>query len=226
MEYEIKYAFKPENDLYIRNHLEFLCKKDQQYYQNTIHSLYFDSASFKLAMEKASSDYLKTKVRVRWYTSKQTNESHSPRFLEIKAKIGSKRRKVRFKLPAEFDNLDQSGPNQNQTAYLMHKIQEISEDKATFDLEPAIYVSYDRSRYYEPYSNSRISLDTAIRCQGISNYSAVRNRQIWLDEWVLEAKGSEQHLPTILRGTLNGYVQKAAFSKYYESYKLLNFYEQ
>jgi len=226
-EYEVKYVFLPADKAYIKKQLNVLCKKDTEFAGNVVHSLYFDTLGWDLAMEKASSDYLKTKVRVRWYSSFKDAKDTSVRVLEIKNKIGSKRKKLRVELGAEFAELDRTGSTAEQTTHLNRLIQDVCPELLKINLVPSIYVTYFRHRFYEPFSNSRISLDTSINCKGLSNaYFNLSGRQFQLDKSVLEVKGPERNVPIILQNPLAGYLQKDAFSKYYESVKLIKSYQQ
>jgi SPX domain protein involved in polyphosphate accumulation len=227
MEYEVKYVFWPSNRDYIKKQLDVLCKQDAEFAGNVVHSLYFDTLGWDFAMDKASSDYLKTKIRVRWYTSFDGTKGRSVRVLEVKNKIGSKRKKLRMELGDEFSELDHSGPTVAQTMRLNRLLQEVSPEQLKFNLVPALYVTYRRHRFYEPFSDSRISLDTSIKCKGLANvYSNLSGRQFNLDKSVLEVKGAERNMPTILQNPLAGYVKKDAFSKYYESFQLIKSYNQ
>ena len=76
-------------------HLERVCATDGQYSANIISSIYFDTVNHDFAMEKAASDYLKTKIRVRWYADSEGSGEIGKCFLEVKRKIGSTRLKQR-----------------------------------------------------------------------------------------------------------------------------------
>lgn len=227
MEYEQKYIFPPEYTPYIQRQLATLCLPDSQYAKNTIHSLYFDTHAWDYAMDKASSDYLKTKVRIRWYDSAADRSQNHQAFLEIKGKTGTKRSKQRIEISvAVLDQLlaYRKASDSSAISSVLDDILRLNPELPT-DLRPSMHIWYDRHRFYDGFSNSRISLDTAIYCQAIAK-DLGNHLDETLPHYVLEVKGHHHHLPRILRPSVSPLVQKAAFSKYYESYKLLAYYEQ
>ncbi len=182
-------------------------------------------------MGKAASDYLKTKLRIRWYTpadSTDTALKPSGRFLEVKHKIGSTRQKHRLSLSEQFETFNAKQPSltSKQREELRHALQQIEPALLAMQLDPSLTVSYQRQRYYDPFSQTRIALDSNIVCQSASRQLTMANSRIKLDKAVLETKGTQRRLPTCLRGAGLAMIEKTAFSKYYESYKLLSHYEQ
>lgn len=226
MEYEVKYTFDEWRTPYIAEQLRVYCTGDRQYKKNRIHSVYFDSSNWDLVADKASSDYLKTKMRVRWYSDPENRMADSVRFLEVKNKIGTQRLKVRRQLPDSFNDFDHCNISSEQISYLNRASREIAPELTEAQLEPALYVSYERERFFEGYSGSRLSLDSAITCQAISTSLNSCRFPHALEEAVLEVKGTKHSLPLALRTPFSGLIKKAAFSKYYESYKLLSSYDQ
>ncbi|NNK13512.1 MAG: VTC domain-containing protein [Desulfobacterales bacterium] len=226
MEYEIKYTFAEWRAPYIAAQLSVYCTEDSHYRKNRIHSVYFDSSNWDFAADKASSDYLKTKMRVRWYSDPDNRVADSVRFLEVKNKIGTKRSKVRIQLPDHFNDFNHDNLSSEQITYLNRASREIAPELTESLLEPALYVSYERKRFFEGHSSSRLSLDTAITCQAISTSLNYCRFPLALDEAVLEVKGTSHSLPLALRTPFSGLITKNAFSKYYESYKLLSTYDQ
>ena len=226
MEYEVKYTFAQWRAPYIAAQLSVYCTGDSHYRKNRINSVYFDSSNWDFAADKASSDYLKTKIRVRWYSDPENRVADSVRFLEVKSKIGTQRSKVRVQLPDSFNDFDHHNFTSEQITYLNRASRKIAPELTDSLLEPALYVSYERERFFEGYSNSRLSLDTAITCQAISTSLNSSHIPLALAEAVLEVKGTNRFLPLALRTPFSGLITKTAFSKYYESYKLLSSYDQ
>jgi hypothetical protein len=226
MEYETKYTFAEWRAPYIAAQLSVYCTVDSHYRKNRIHSVYFDSSNWDFASEKASSDYLKTKMRVRWYSDPDNRVADSVRFLEVKNKIGTQRLKVRIQLPDSFNDFDHYNLSSEQITYLNRAVREIAPELTESLLEPALYVSYERERFFEGHSSSRLSLDAAITCQAISTSLNSCRFSLALEEAVLEVKGTSHFLPLALRTPFSGLITKTAFSKNYESYKLLSSYYQ
>ena len=72
---------------------------DAEYPNNMIHSLYYDTPDYALLQQKQASEYLKAKIRVRWYSDPRTGEVSDAAFLEIKAKEGVRSHKIRTPWP-------------------------------------------------------------------------------------------------------------------------------
>lgn len=226
MEYELKFVYKACHTDYVRQQLKQLCNEDSNYSQNIVNSLYFDTQDWAFSMDKASSDYLKTKVRVRWYSSKFGQQVTGPRFLEIKRKMGSRRSKNRLQLCKDFDNFDFDQLTGAQLKKLSELTGQLEPSLQHLALAPAILVSYHRHRFNEPYSDSRISLDTLIRGRAVSKAVGSGCHPVALKQSVLEVKGKQPNLPLVLRTPLSGLVTKTAFSKYFECFQQLSYYQQ
>lgn len=226
MEYEVKLACDNSHTEYINAQLTRACKVDSQYNTTYVNSIYFDTPDWHFAMDKAASDYLKTKVRVRWYSMETNRAQPSPRFLEIKHKIGSRRTKHRLRLPAEFDHFHADHFSAEHLNQIREKIVAMEPALQHFKLVPALYVSYHRRRFIEPFSNTRISLDSKICSRSLRRNCSIGQTPVKLEQSVVEVKGQESSLPFALRTPLSGLVQKEAFSKYYLSFEKLRHYRQ
>lgn len=224
-ERELKYSHDAHSADRVLRSLERLCRADGEYCYNKVSSIYFDTADWLLAMEKASSDYLKTKVRLRWYQTPGDDQC-SPCFLEIKRKIGSTRNKIR--VPLQFTGNDVydhlASPELHQQ--IRQALLEHAPELCGFEMIPQIQVSYLRHRYVEPFSNSRIALDSNIQASPIVQRQTLHTKSVLLDTSVLEVKGRHEDLPTLLRQLNASNFKKAAFSKYYECFVLLTDYRQ
>ena len=226
MEYEVKFACDRWQVDYIGRQLARHCLDDTEFDTPCINSIYFDTPDWRFAMDKASSDYLKTKIRVRWYSSLEDRAQAEPRFLEIKHKIGSRRRKHRLKLPELYYDFSADHYTSEQLLVITGRIAELEPSLAGVKLVPALYVSYHRRRFIEPYSDTRIALDSQIRGRAMAITSQMGKLPVELDQAVLEVKGQEEALPQALRHSLSGLVRKDAFSKYYRCVGKLRYYRQ
>ncbi len=213
MEYEVKFSCDAWQVDYIGAQLARRCLDDSQFDTNCINSIYFDTPDWRFAMDKASSDYLKTKVRVRWYSSLEHRTQSGPRFLEIKHKIGSRRKKHRVMLPETFNDFHANHYSPAQLNEIKARVAELEPSLAALNLVPALWVSYYRQRFIEPYSNTRIALDSQIRGRALAITSQMGRLPVELDQAVLEVKGQEESLPLALRNSLSSLVRKDAFSK-------------
>jgi len=212
----------------IQQGVESVCQADDSFQENQINSVYFDTHDWLFAMEKASSDFLKTKIRLRWYRSTRKEDANkaSPCFLEFKNKIGSKREKARIEMPFTGEQvLDSIQSNEVQDLIDSH-IQHHVPLFANHQISPKFIVQYKRNRYFEPFTRTRISLDREIQGHSVDNSAIFSASSTKLDDLVLEVKGDCEDLPVPLRRVGNGMLKKAAFSKYYECFKLLSGYDQ
>lgn len=226
MENEIKFIYDPVATPALLSYLRVVCRPDEQFRENIINSIYFDTRSHILAMEKAASDYLKTKIRIRWYEREYGEDSHSNCFLEFKWKVGSKRLKKRIPLDITSYELWKGLSNPKFLSEIRQQIVCNIPDYVGFDFLPQILVSYTRYRFHEPFSSTRISLDTGIQAKQVGPQAGGKAGRIFLDTSVIEVKGSHDELPNILKTVVGSQVKKAAFSKYYECYAVLNNYQQ
>jgi len=230
---ELKYVCSPWSDRLVLSSLESRCQWDSEYRSNHVNSIYFDTFNWAFADEKAASDYLKTKVRIRWYESGVSNsgdgvsdnDARSPCYLEIKRKIGSTRQKARLKLGISSAELKARLDSSSGIADVRQQITNLAPDLGNTELIPRIHVRYLRHRYTEPGSGARIAFDsditgTVVALAGAERFTAR------LQQSVLEVKGDEEDLPANLRFLHAPYLRKAAFSKYYECYCWLTRYEQ
>ena len=231
---ELKFVCSPCSDRRVISNLIGRCSPDEKYQTNQVNSIYFDTHNWIFADEKAASDYLKTKVRVRWYSDfsagylpQQIDEEENAGavFLEIKKKIGSTRDKVRKQLPLRASQLLAS-VNSIETAELIRsEIKKIDPELGCADLFPRILVQYRRRRFVDPLTRSRIAYDSNIRGYAIGR-APVERFSVFLMQSVLEVKGAEYELPMNLRFLNTVSFKKTAFSKYYECYCGLTGYHQ
>ena len=224
-ERELKYSHDAHSSDRVLRSLQRLCQADGDYHRNIINSIYFDTPTWLLAMEKAASDYLKTKVRLRWYET--PDDGHcSACFLEIKRKIGSRRQKIRLPLAFHGDQVEQQLATPEFHQHMKLILAEHAPELAGHDVAPKLLVRYLRHRYIEPFSDSRVALDSQITAQTVSFGHTLAAKRIQLDTAVLEVKGHHEDLPQLLRRLNASNLKKAAFSKYYECFILLTGYQQ
>lgn len=121
-----------------------------------VSSVYFDTPGLDSLAEKQASDYLKTKIRVRWYDGGGTA------FWEIKRRIGSRREKLRgdLGLPATTAaGLDLDDPRWLAVPAELRR----QGLPLVPDLRPSIEVRYRRRRFVDPATGARVALDDGIR---------------------------------------------------------------
>jgi hypothetical protein len=186
---------------------------DPEFAQGQVSSIYYDTSAFHLYAEKAHSDYIKTKARLRWYADLSCLDDATPVtcFFEVKRKVGSVRQKLRQQLTLACGDL--RDPWHSRTATDIAKLTRDLGFNPPGLLQPAAIVTYSRHRFVDYVSESRISLDVDIGCPASNPHLLPSYGRIMLDEAVLEVKGKHRELiPSLL--PMRHLFVKTAFSKY------------
>ena len=76
-----------------RRWLQMVCRPDPDFPEATVYTVYYDTPGLRCLHEKLNGDYLKSKVRLRWY--RVGERAGDTAFLEVKMRLGSRREKVR-----------------------------------------------------------------------------------------------------------------------------------
>jgi VTC domain len=214
LERELKFVLAASRALLARSLVEAVCPADPEYPAATLSTIYFDTPELRLLGEKVDSDYLKTKVRLRWYSPIGGGPDGQARaFLEIKSRIGDRRQKVRVQTPLTAAAL--TGAPFHHPA-----LDEVLELARPFGvpiparLLPVLLIRYDRYRYVEPFSSSRISIDTNISAPR-GYHRLVRDAApVRLQHAVLEVKGTGTDLPRVLHPLVRLGARRGSSSKY------------
>src|SRR5215470_13619678 len=97
--HEVKFIGASFAEPFVTSSLAALCAPDDQFPENVVHSIYFDSPDLASYAEKANGDYLKTKLRLRWYAERRERASEAggpwTAWLELKMRTGSRGAKRR-----------------------------------------------------------------------------------------------------------------------------------
>ncbi len=219
-EHETKYVLHNNRADILRRWLAQKCLPDPDYHEGKISSIYFDTKDFRMLGEKLSSDYLKTKVRLRWYSNIDSGEPFSATFLEIKNKIGSARVKIRDRL--DIDSKWVLSCQLHNPKYLVIN-RRVAELGAIFrqTLYPAFQINYCRSRFVEPLTGARLAVDGNIHVTRINRQMVNRENFAPLPEAVFELKSKYGTLPDWLHQVNALGCRKGSFSKYSACYAQL-----
>jgi len=209
-EHELKYLLSAGRADILRTALDRRCRPDPKFPAGTVASIYYDTPGLHSLREKVGSDYLKTKVRVRWYEG-ATGGGHA--FAEVKHRIGSRRNKVRKRTEIRGSWLARQRLTRSELATIP---QVLRDSDVTFrqPLLPMMVVRYQRLRYVEPFSGVRVSLDTAIAPGKVNPLFAAPRVARRIHVAVLEVKGPSRRLPPSLRWLNSFGCRQASFSKY------------
>jgi len=218
-EHETKFVFPNSRALIVRSWLSRKCIPDSEYAEGFVSSIYFDSRDFEFLGEKLNSFFLKTKIRLRWYSSFPDSVPFPATFLEMKRKVGSARMKKRIRMPFSTDWI-LSQPLENPAYLTINK--DLRENRILIGkmLHPVFQLNYRRTRYIDPLTGARLSVDSDIYVSRVNRFIVNDNAFIApLAEAVFEYKEKTGILPDWLHQVnVLGECKKGAFSKYSECY--------
>ena len=207
---ERKYVFHAGQAHMLGVWLSATLAPDPAFAVGQVSSLYFDTPQLHLYHEKRNSDFLKTKVRLRWYDRPASAVDPVTCYLEIKKKIGAIRSKERVEVPvpphvlrdrlftdpAILDAPGMADPSLRARA-----------------LVPLLVVQYQRSRFVDPITGARVALDTEICVRQANPQFLPHVHPVMLPLGVLETKGVDRQLPATLEA-LALHFRRETFSKY------------
>jgi hypothetical protein len=204
---ERKYVFPEPYGLMLVDWLSASLVADPAFSAGVVTSLYFDTPGLALYQQKRNSEYLKAKVRLRWYGS---GTGTVPCFVEIKRKIGGVREKVRVPVDFPAEALGARAFDHPEVCCApLHADPRLQ----GVPLVPMFLVQYRRRRFIDPITGVRVALDTAVRCLGANPAFLSRAEPVTIPCGVLETKGALRELPAIM-SPIAPYLRKDAFSKY------------
>ncbi len=215
-ERELKFALPQGRAPLVRSWLERICRPDPQFPAAFVWTIYYDTPALISLREKLNSDYLKRKIRVRWYSTLHGDVT-GPAFVEAKFRTGTRRSKVRQQLPfpaAEIAGMDLADRRLHMLPELLRRHGVLGHGA----WQPLMLVRYRRDRYIEPASRSRISLDSDISAAAVNAAMIPTGDLSPLGVAVLEAKGAGDELPRALHGLLGLGIRKRSFSKFLAVY--------
>ncbi len=215
--YELKYLLTGEQTAYLRQRLKGHMEVDE-YGKTSIASLYYDTPTYQLIRMSVENPLFKEKIRLRSYG---IATERSPVFLELKRKAYGivYKRRVETTIPLVHKFFSGEGdicaPGQ------------INREITTFRdyykaLVPACLIIYDRTAYFEPGGNLRLTIDEdpRYRTDHLTLTETMDGISLLDPGWtILEIKVQEA-MPLWLTEILStGNIRKGSFSKYGEAYR-------
>lgn len=221
-EHETKFVLRNNAAHIISKWLECRCRPDPEFPEGIISSIYYDTRNWQFLNEKINSDYLKTKIRLRWYSNIKTNKALTPSFLEAKYKIGSRRKKFRTKTLYSGKWLSQQDLQNPRLMKIMDILQK-NQILITGPVYPVFIISYKRKRFIDPVTYSRVCIDYDIHIPKVNTQMLPPVSTEYLQSAVFELKGRIIQLPEILHQLTALGCYKHSFSKYSACYqKIMN----
>lgn len=215
--YELKYILSPEQETFFRQRLEGHMKIDQ-FGLTSIASLYYDTPDYRLINASIEKPLFKEKLRLRSYGIATDS---SPVFLELKRKAYGivYKRRVQSTIPlvdkffAGEGDICAGGQINHEITYFRDFYR---------DLAPACLIIYDRTAFYEPNGDLRLTIDRnpRYRTQDLDLRISMDGISLLPEGYsILEIK-VQQSMPLWLTEILSeGKIYKNSFSKYGEAYK-------
>lgn len=156
--HETKFVFNNNISHLILQWLSCRCQPEPEFPAGIISSIYYDTKNWQFLREKINGDYLKTKVRIRWYSDIEDEEPGEYSYIEVKQKVGAIRKKIRMKT-------DISGKWVSQVDLHNEKLLDIPSFLRTKGvgiprhIYPVFQISYKRWRFVEPMTGARVCVD-------------------------------------------------------------------
>jgi hypothetical protein len=218
--FEIKYAMPASRAAAVAAWLDARCERDPHYPEGHVRSLYLDTPGLRYLTEKVEGDYLKTKLRLRWYAVSQFAPAAGSVWLEVKQRENVRRSKTRVRFAPQAADLDRADPGRVDAAPAIQMLRDQGFD-APESLRPTLALGYARSRWVEPITGAGVALDQAIQPMWFLGRSRPPTEALELRTAVVEFKGRTADLPAPLRGILRFGCRRTSFSKYYRCYARL-----
>lgn len=215
--YELKYRINAEQTEYLKQALTGHMEVDE-YGLTPIVSLYYDTPDMRLIRTSLEKPVYKEKIRLRSY-GKATEDSSV--YLELKRKYDGVvyKRRVATTIPDASRFFAGEAPVCPGT--------QIGREITCFrdrygELSPSCLIIYDRTAYYEPDGDLRLTIDSNPRCRfsDLSLTGPLEGRPLLnRGESILEIK-VQRAMPLWLTSILSeGKIYKSGFSKYGEAYR-------
>jgi len=217
VEFEVKYLLQSHAVDSVARFLHTRCKPDPSFQSSIISSIYFDDNELRSLSEKLNSDFLKRKVRLRWYRNTASGDHYKDVFLEVKDKRGAKRIKMRAPFDLTPDMLERE-ELANLQGLLRGRLPMPGHEAIVSHPQPVLEIRYRRERYIEPLSGCRVSLDQQIEVPRINRHLLPGASPARLQTALVEIKGDQADLPSPLRPLIGLGARKASFSKYLAGY--------
>lgn len=195
--------------------LAHCCPSDRQYPRSVVHSIYYDTADLEHFEDSEQGSRRRKKVRIRWYDGACESAGEMAVFLELKSKNGYAGSKQRKKHSVHSPRRGISSMRNGLLPYplIFRTLAEFGYTPQTL-LNPVILISYQRLRFTEMTTGSRVSLDWNIRSWLITPMHDRREGPLRMEGGVLEIKGQSDEIPPALQSIRFLQTDWSRYSKY------------
>jgi len=222
MDFETKFVFQSEIAEKLSMWLSKRFPKDPIFPENTIQSIYYDTYDWDFLKEKINSDYIKTKVRLRWYSDLNGPLNGKASFIEAKIKVGSKRTKYRLQTSFSGNRLSNMALEDDRLKDIPLQLRSLNSFYLPTFMIPICEIRYCRMRFIEPITRARICLDYDICVSRVNRRVLSFHFATKLSHGVFEFKGNVSNLPRELHQLTAFGCRKESFSKYFECVKQMH----
>jgi len=206
LDHETKFVLCPSRVAAVRVLLRGVAHRELPFPANVVESIYFDDGCLSSFEEKRASEFIKTKLRLRWY------DGDDAVFLECKQRFGTRRRKLRARVPLAAGELRRDGLAALGGVSLAALAPGLGAALAG-DLAPTVHLRYRRERFVAA-TGERLCLDSDIEAVAAAPRLGGGRRSLRLPAAVFELKGSGRALPPGCAGLATLGARRASFSKY------------
>ena len=217
--YELKYILSEEQTDFLKEKLKGRMEIDA-YGLTSIASLYYDTPDYRLIRASIEKPLFKEKMRLRSYGLAKDG---STVFLELKRKaygIVYKRRVPTTEAAVERffayeGNVCADGQIAREISYFRDFYKK---------LVPACLIVYDRTAYFEPGGDLRLTIDLnpRYRTEDLTLKSSMEGISLLPEGWTILEVKVQDAMPLWLAEILSaGHIYKGSFSKYGEAYRQL-----
>lgn len=215
--YELKYILTPEQTDYFREQLKGHMEVDK-FGLTSIASLYYDTPDYLLIRTSIEKPLFKEKIRLRSYGLATDT---SPVFLELKRKAYGivYKRRVQSTIPLVKKFFDGEG-DICAGGQINHEITYFRDYYR--NLAPACMIIYDRTAYYQPDGDLRLTIDgnPRYRTEDLDLRVSMDGISLLPQGYtVLEIKVQEAMPLWLTKILSDGKIYKASFSKYGTAYQ-------
>ena len=215
--YEMKYLLNGEQTRLLREKLRGHMKIDQ-YGKTSIASLYYDTPTYQLIRNSLEKTPYKEKLRLRSYGIATED---SPVFLELKRKACGVvyKRRIQTTLPyaRRFFTEEEDAGDGGQIC------REIKAFRDRYQsLRPTCLIIYDRTAYFEPDGDLRLTIDEdpRYRLDDLTLTETMQGAPLLDPGWTILEIKVQDAMPLWLTAILNECgIRKGSFSKYGEVYR-------